>query len=212
TLAACLERLRTEGETEDAPASSMDRAVSTEKLSAAELVPPPHDTHDTEPLATRLFFDSAPAESTAAADDAAEMAEVFGTTHTAPPVITATHTAPQREPSFVLSRRRALRRVAVAGAITGTLIGVALSLALDAPGRRSAGSRPANLGSAPSAPAVPVALAAPAPVNALTPPPTLVTAPPARNPPPVASAAARLPHKKPHASSSVPSEREVWIE
>jgi hypothetical protein len=121
-LAACLERLAADGLAEE-PA----RLPSPAAASAFS------ERHDTEPLSPQDLFGPTPKLEAAAAPPEPELASWDRRTHTAPPVITESHSDFGAD-----ERRRALRRVVAAGAVVGTLCGVALYFVLPRPHRAAA--------------------------------------------------------------------------
>jgi serine/threonine protein kinase len=201
-LGSCLERLATEASAEQ-PAP-VPAPVATSAFS---------ERHDTEPLSPHDLFGPTPTPELEDAEvpSEPELSSWDQRTHTAPPVITESH-------SDSGARRQALRRVVAAGAVVGTLSGVALYFMLPKPHRVTAlaATQPASALSV-TAPVIPATSVAATSVMAHD--ATTLAAAPAVTVPPSASAAPRpavaLPiHRttsKKHLAPTAP-EHEVWIE
>ncbi|HTQ04569.1 MAG TPA: serine/threonine-protein kinase [Polyangiaceae bacterium] len=220
-LATCLERLTTDGE---APV-----VARTAPPAASPFV----ERHDTEPLAPHEVFGPSPTPQLGGTPPPAEpeRGSWDRRTHTAPPVITDSHS--DLSAAEVDERRRALRRVVVGGAVAGTLLGLALYLVLPKPMRvaaasvvtadlpRAAATASTTAGTAPPETATPASAApdsshsaAPAvsvaPAGTLAPASVAARAATAEPPPRAAVPAHRAAPKKHDAPG--PRDREVWIE
>jgi len=209
-LATCLERLAT-----DAPAAVPAPATKSTFV----------ERHDTEPLSPHELFGPTPKLEAADVPPAPELTSWDHRTHTAPPVITDSHSDLGGD-----ERRRALRRVVGAGAVVGTVCGVALYFVLPKPHRAAAfGAESPHVAVASvTAPAVartsdaatnvtasasapPVTLAPSASVVARAPAtPSAAGAPATSASPRVAAPVHRATPKK-HSAPTAP-EHEVWIE